>query len=95
MKHDEMEALGKKKWQVAVQLAKVEYYAIWATDPDEAGRLVVQASQGVKLGEDPTKVLNVGAREIDPRKTDEEVTKEVAQAVENPKPKSLIQVVSG
>lgn len=87
MKFDEMNAQGKKKFQVVVQTAKVDYFSVWATSEDAAGQEVVKRGQGRPLGSEGPVIVNVAAREIDPRDTDEEIM--------TPKEKSLIEVVKG
>lgn len=95
MKHDEMEAIGKKKWQVAVQLMKVEYYSVWAASAEEAGQLVTNGHFGAVLGSEGPAVVNVASKEVDPRQSDEDVAKGMEEAAtETAKPK-LIQVVKG
>jgi len=74
MKHDEMEAIGKKKYQVAVQLAAVEYFSIWAINEAEAGELVVKERQGKSIGSDGPKVVNLAVKEVDPRNEDTDPT---------------------
>ncbi len=96
MKHDAMEIIGKKKWQVMVQLMKMEYYSVWATDAEEAGQLVTSGNFGAALGSEGPAVVQVGAKEIDPRQTDEDIAKGLAEKAEQAnKPKGLIQVVKG
>lgn len=93
MKHDEMEAIGKKKYQVAVQLLKVEYYAVWAENEEAAGIEVTNGRFGTVLGAEGPAVINVAAKEIDPRVKDEEIEEEIRKSVEEPEKPSLIQVV--
>jgi hypothetical protein len=90
-----MSAQAKKRYKVHVLMEAVKSIIIWATDPDEAAKLVLDEGQGTDAGTQGPNVSGVKVEEMGVGTPNNAPIIENANTELAPNVKSLIEVVSG
>jgi hypothetical protein len=92
---DMMGAQAKKRYKVHILMEAIKSIIVWATDPDEAARLVMDQGQGTDAGTQGPNVSGVKVEEMGAGTPENAPIIENANTELSPKVKSLIEVVSG